>query len=400
MKYDFDQVCSRSGTSCVKWDAAPSVFGCEDILPLWVADMDFPVATPVVEALKKRAEHPFYGYTRPGTEVISAVVERMKRKFNWDIQPEWVVFTPGVIPALNVAVRACTHPGDEVILQPPIYYPFYSVVNLSGCHPALNQLKLVNGHYEIDFADLEQKFLPKSGMNLVPSRVKALILCSPHNPVGRVWTADELTRMGEIVIQHGSLVIADEIHCELLFKGYRHTPFASISEKFAQNCVICMAPSKTFNLAGLSCSTIIIPNDRLRADFKNTAAGILPQPNLFGYIALEAAYRHGDEWLEQVLDYLQDNLEFMTTYIKKHIPGIQVIKPEGTYLVWLDCRQLALDDMALRDFMRQQAKVGLDDGFVFGPGGSGFQRLNIACPRTVLQEALGRIEKAVKALAP
>jgi len=398
MKYDFDRVYDRSNTNCIKWDTVKAIFGRDDVIPMWVADMDFPVAQPIVEALKKRAEHEFYGYTQPGPSVTEAVVDRMQRKFKWRIQPEWVVFTPGVIPALHAAVRALARPGDEIILQPPVYYPFFSAVTSSGCHIVNNELKLIDGCYEMDYAGLEGNFQPRAGMGPSPSRTKAILLSNPHNPVGRLWNKEELSRLGEIVISHGAKVISDEIHCELLFNGCTHTPFASISPEFEQNCVVCMAPSKTFNLAGLKASSIIIPNERLRNDFVNAKTGIQPGPNIFGLTALEAAYRFGDEWLEQLLPYLQGNLNFATEYFEKNIPKIKVIKPHGTYLVWLDCRELGMDSMALRSFMRGKARVGFDDGFVFGAGGAGFQRMNIACPRAVLEEALSRIEAAVGSL--
>jgi cystathionine beta-lyase len=398
MKYDFDKVYNRKNTDCSKWDCVKSVFGHDDILPLWVADMDFPAAQPIVEALKKRAEHPFYGYTRPGSKVLEAVADRLQRKFGWKIDPEWVVFTPGVIPALNIAVRTFTRPGDEVILQQPVYFPFFGAVTSSGCQIMNNPLKLINGRYEMDFEDLKKKFEPKAGMHPSPSRAKAIIMCNPHNPIGRLWTKEEQTRLGEIVIRSGGLVIADEIHCEILFKGFKHTPFGSISEEFAQNSIVCMSPSKTFSLAGLEVSSIIIPNKKLRKDFANMRTGLVPEPNLFGYAAMEAAYRHGDEWLEQILDYLQANLEFMLDYFEQRIPRIKVIKPQGSYLVWLDCRALNMDNEELKLFMREKAKVGFDDGYVFGEGGGGFERINIACPRTILEEALSRIEKAVNRL--
>ena len=303
-----------------------------------------------------------------------------------------------MVPALNVAVRALTHPGDEVILQEPVYYPFFSAVTSSGCQIVTNELKLIKDRYTMDFADLESKFHPKPGMHPAPSRVKAIILCNPQNPVGRLWTREELIQMGEMVIRKGAMVISDEIHCEILFKGYQHTPFAAISEEFEQNSIVCMAPSKTFSLAGLEASSIIIPNKKIRDAFTNFRNGILPGPNLFGLTAMEAAYRYGDEWLEQVLEYLQDNLDFMLDYFGQRIPRIKVIPPQGTYLIWLDCRGLKLDNLALRKFMRETARVGLDDGFLFGKGGDGFQRMNIACPRSILAEALQRIEKAVNSL--
>lgn len=398
MKYDFNQICDRKNTNCFKWDFIQSIFGNDDVIPMWVADMDFPVATPIVEALKRRAEHEFYGYTKASTDVIQSVVDRMWDKYAWKIKPEWIVFTPGVVPALNITVRMLTHPGDEIILQEPVYYPFFPAVTFSGCQIVNNQLKLINGRYEMDYEDLEHQFHARIGMLPVPNRIKAIMLCNPHNPVGRLWSKEELTKLGDIAIKHDVVVISDEIHCELLFKDHQHTPFASISEVFEQNSIVCMSPSKTFNLAGLEVSSIIIPNKKLRHLFINTRTGILPEPNLFGYTALEAAYRFGDEWLDQLLDYLQGNLDFLLKYFANRIPKIKVIKPQGTYLIWLDCRDLGMDDMTLRNFMRDKAKVGFDDGFLFGSGGSGFQRMNIACPRPIIEEALIRIETMVNKL--
>lgn len=398
MKYDFDRVRSRLNTDCAKWDAVKAIFGSEDVIPMWVADMDFPAARPIVEALKKRAEHEFYGYTQAGPNLTEAIVDRLQRKFNWHIEPEWIVLTPGVIPAINVAIKALTHPGDEIILQEPVYYPFFGCVRSNGCQVATNQLKFSDGRYEMDFADLESRFQSKMGMREAASRIRAIVLCNPHNPIGRLWGREDLMKMGDIVIGHGATVISDEIHCELLFKGYKHTPFASLSKEFEQNCIVCMAPSKTFNLAGLSASSIIIPNKKLRDSFNEARAGMVHGPNLFGLVAMEAAYRHGDEWLTLLLDYLQGNLDFTLEYFANKIPKIKAIKPQGTYLLWLDCRALGLDDDALKKFMREKAKVGLDDGFMFGVGGSGFQRINIACPRSILADALQRIENAVNAL--
>lgn len=398
MKYDFNQICDRKNTNCFKWDFIQSIFGNDDVIPMWVADMDFPVAIPIVEALKRRAEHEFYGYTKASADVIQSIVDRMWDKYAWKIKPEWIVFTPGVVPALNITVRMLTHPGDEIILQEPVYYPFFPAVTFSGCQIVNNQLKLINGRYEMDYEDLEHQFHARIGMLPVPNRIKAIMLCNPHNPVGRLWNKEELTKLGDIAIKHDVVVISDEIHCELLFKDHQHTPFASISEVFEQNSIVCMSPSKTFNLAGLEVSSIIIPNKKLRHLFINTRTGILPEPNLFGYTALEAAYRFGDEWLDQLLDYLQGNLDFLLKYFANRIPKIKVIKPQGTYLIWLDCRDLGMDDMTLRNFMRDKAKVGFDDGFLFGSGGSGFQRMNIACPRPIIEEALIRIETMVNKL--
>jgi len=394
MKYDFDKVYPRQNTNSAKWDAVEEMFGRRDIISMWVADMDFPTAQPIVEALKERAAHPFYGYTSPGKSLAEAVVERMKRKYNWHIQPEWVMFTAGVIPAISIALKALTIPGDEVILQEPVYYPFFPTVKNSGCQVSTNRLKLSNGRYEMDFDDLKTRFQPKTGMHNSPARVKAILLCNPHNPIGRLWNREELVRLGEIALAHNATVISDEIHCELLYRGCQHTPFATISKEFEQNSITCMAPSKTFNLAGLHASSIIIPNEHLRKRFIEASSGV-SGPNLFAYTAMEAAYRYGDEWLEQVLEYLEGNKNFALQYLNEYVPRIKPVEPQGTYLLWLDCRSLGMDDMALRGFMRNRARLGLDDGFLFGSGGSGFQRMNIACPRSVLKEALERLRQAV-----
>jgi cystathionine beta-lyase len=398
MKYNFDKICDRTNTNCVKWDAVKDVFGSEDVIPMWVADMDFPAAKPIVAAIKKRAAHEFYGYTKTSPQLIESIVDRMQRKFNWKIQPEWIVFTPGVIPALSAAVRTLTHPGDEIILQEPVYFPFFSVVTNNGCKIVNNGLNLIKGRYEMDYKDLDSKFQPDARAHTIRSRVKAVIFCNPQNPIGRLWNKDEITHMGEVVIRNGAIVISDEIHCEILYKGYRHTPFAAISEEFAQNSIVCMAPSKTFNLAGLHSSCIIIPNKKLHDSFSDQLAGIVPGPNVFGLVAMEAAFRDGDEWLEQMLEYLDGNLKIMMEFFTKRIPKIKVIKPQGTYLVWLDCQKLGMDDLTLSKFMREKARVGFDDGFLFGAGGSGFQRMNIACPRAILNQALIRIEQAVNSL--
>ncbi len=398
MNYDFDRVVSRRDSDSMKWDTVRSVFGEEDILPMWVADMDFPAAKPITDAITKRAGQQIFGYTLPGESVINAIVDRIQQKYGWKINPQWIVFTPGVMPAVHAAIRAFSHPGDDIIIQGPVYYPFWSAVHDCGCQVANNQLQLIKGHYEIDYNDLKSKFALKDGMSPSASRARMMILCSPHNPTGRVWNREELLRMGEIVIENGALMLSDEIHCELLFKGAKHTPFSSISTEFEQHSMVCMAPSKTFNLAGLNASIIIIPNKELRLRFNAARHGIVTRVNLFGLTAMEAAYRYGDEWLEQLLEYLQGNLDYLTTYFEQKIPKIKVIKPEGTYLIWLDCRNLGLDDAELRSFMRKKARVGLDDGYLFGPAGAGFQRINIACPRSTLAEALERIDNAVNSL--
>ncbi len=395
MKYDFDTPIDRIGTGSVKWDLRREVFGTEDVLPMWVADMDFAVAEPITTALRQRTEHPIYGYTMPSASLIETIVERLKRKYNWEVKPEWLVFTPGVIPALAAALRAFTHPGDEVIINDPVYHPFWQLIPDAGCRVSASLLKFIDGKYQMDLSDLKRRFTTAETPFLAAPQTKMMILCHPHNPVGRVQTREEMIEIGKIAIEAGAVVVSDEVHCELLFDGVKHTPFASISEEFAQNSVVCMSASKTFNLAGLAASVIIIPNPRLRASFQSARSGIMPQPDVMALAALEAAFRDGDEWLEQLLAYLQGNLDFLTDFFQKRIPQIKVIRPQGTYLAWLDCRGLGLDRKQLHDFFIRKARVGLEEGWRFGAAGEGFMRMNIACSRVTLEEALNRIEAAV-----
>ncbi|MBI9085680.1 MAG: pyridoxal phosphate-dependent aminotransferase [Desulfobacterales bacterium] len=395
--YDFDTIIDRKHTDCAKWDAASFLFGDKDVIPMWVADMDFSVARPITEALKARCDHPVYGYFMPGApSVRRAICQRLRRKYDWEIDPQWIVMTPGIVPTLSFVLRSLTSAGDAVIHQSPVYYPFWSVIEGAGCRIARNPLRFNGGRYEMDFENLKDQFSPRVRMTPAPSRVRAMILCNPHNPVGRVWTREELIRAGEIVLAHDAVMVSDEIHCELVFKGFDHTPFASISKAFEQRSITCMSASKTFNLAGLDTAFLIIPNEKLQNRFKAVSHHALPGGNIFGTVALEAAFAHGDQWLEQLLDYLQGNLTFLTEYFKKRIPRIRVIRTEGTYLAWLDCRALGMDADALAAFMNQKARVGLDHGIAFGPDGAGFERINIACPRAILEKALGRIEAAVK----
>lgn len=389
MRYDFDRVIERRNTDSSKWDNVTALFGSPDVLPMWVADMDFPAPEPVVDAIKKRAEHPIFGYTLYG-RVLTSVAERLYRLYGWKVQTDWILITPGVVPAVNAAVKAFAGPRKSVVVQSPAYPPFWTSLSNNECKPATNLLVEKGGRYEVDYDDLERKF-EETGAG-------AMILCSPHNPVGRVWTREELERMGEIALRHGAVMISDEIHCELILNGNKHTPFASISPEFEPNSVTCYAPSKTFNLAGLHCSVAIVPDEDMRKRFNDARAGIMGTPDLFAVYAMEAAFKHGDEWLEQVLAYIEDNLRYTLEYFRERIPKIKPNNPEGTYLIWLDCRGLGMDPKELRKFFNEKAKVGLNDGVSFGPGGEGFQRMNIACPRSILQEGLRRIEEAVNSL--
>jgi len=393
MKYNFDEAIDRTNYHSVKWDELKTKFGDipEDVLPMWIADMEFRSPQPVIEAIKKAAEHGIYGYTSRPLSCYQAIIDWMEKRHNWKVKKDWLVFSPGVVPALSFIIRAFTQPGDKVIVQPPVYYPFFRVIENNGCHVVNNPLKLSNKKYFMDYDDLEKK--------VDDSRVKLIILCSPHNPVGRVWQKEELIILGEICLEHNIIVVSDEIHADILFKGYRHIPFASISPAFAHHSITCTAPSKTFNLAGLQTSSIIIPNKKYCRIYENILDGLaLDENNVFGLVALEAAYRDGEEWLEQLLSYLNENLKFLMKYFEERIPKIKVIKPEGTYLVWLDCRQLGLSVKDLNNFMIKKAGVALDDGYWFGTEGEGFMRINIACPRSFLEEGLKRIERAINSI--
>jgi len=387
MIYDFDKVYDRKKYLSSKW-AVEQVFGTEDIIPLWVADMDFPVAEPIVSAIKQRAEHPIFGYTMTNPGLYESIINRLDRKFGWKVEKDWIVVTPGVMPAVNASVVAVTEPNDPVALQSPVYPPFWAAIKNNDRKPAVNQLRLRDKQYEIDFDDLRRRFDVDGA--------KAMILCSPHNPGGRVWSMDELLEIGHIVVGAGRVVICDEIHCELLLKGSKHTPFASIKEEFAMNSITCFAPSKTFNVPGFHTSVAIIPNEKLREKFNRARGGLMGSPGIFGLVSMETAFRYGDEWLEQVLNYIERNVDLAISFFESKIPEIVPMRPEGTYLVWLDCNGLGLEHDELTEFFIHDAKVGLNDGATFGPGGEGFMRLNVACPRSILQEGLDRIERAVE----
>lgn len=382
--YDFDTVINRRGTNSEKWDMKG-----EDILPMWVADMDFRAPEPVIDAIVDRAKHGIFGYSLYSDSYYDSIIKWQEKRNHWSIKREWIKYSPGVVPAINILIKALTRPGDKIIIQPPVYYPFFKAIANNGCQLLENPLKYENKIYTMDFEDLEEK--------AKDPRAKLFILCSPHNPVGRVWTKDELVRLGEICLKNDIIVISDEIHSDLIYKGYNHIPFASISEEFAQNSITCTAPSKTFNMAALKTSCIFIPNEKHQKLYENVMESVgLSEGNVFGAVALEAAYTYGEEWLEQLLDYIKGNLEFLKEYVAGNIPEVEVIEPEGTYLVWLDCRKLGMDAKTLEEFMLNKAKLWLDEGYIFGKQGEGFERINIACPRSILQEGLNRLEKAIK----
>lgn len=390
--FNFDQVIDRTRSTSAKWDkkVLEKGFGDPNLLPLWVADMDFKAPQPIIEKLVQTAEYGIFGYSIIPPSFYEAVLSWFKRRYGWQIDRKWISQTPGVIPALDVAVNAFSNPGDKVIVQNPIYYPFYRVIENNGRRTLLNPLEFVNNHYRIDFEDLEEK--------VKDPRAKMIILCNPHNPIGRVWSRDELKQLGDICIKNDILVVSDEIHCDLILPGYKHTNFATIDENYAQNSITCTSASKTFNLAGLRISNIVIPNEKIRQTFVNTQANLgVGGPNLFAVAAMETAYKHEtcEKWLDALLLYLKGNLDFLKGYIQESIPQIKVIETEGTYLVWLDFRELGLEPKELEKFMREKAKLALDEGYIFGQGGEGFERINIACPKSTLEKALNRIKEAI-----
>lgn len=384
----FDEVIDRSNTGSIKWDPfyLKEIFGKEDLLPLWVADMDFRAPQAVIDALVERVKHGIFGYT--GLDPVKynkSVISWFRRRHNWTaLHEDWLVFSPGIVQACTYLIQRFTNPGDRVIIQEPVYYPFMSIIKNNGRRIVSNQLKMENAYYKMDFEDLREK--------AKDPRIKALILCSPHNPVGRVWTKEELTQVGKICLENDILVISDEIHCDLIYPKYKHVVFASISEEFAEHSVTCTAGSKTFNLAGFQHSNVIIPNKKLRETFKvQMEANALTIPNAFGALALQVAYDKGEEWLDSLIQILERNLAFLKSYISDNLPEISVIEPEGTYLVWLDFRGYGINHKELERKILEEAKLALDTGSKFGKGGEGFERINIACPLSILKECLDRI---------
>lgn len=388
MQYDFDKITERQNTNSLKYDFAVERGYPADVLPLWVADMDFPTAQPVQEALQVAVAHGIFGYSEVKGEYYQAVSAWFKKYFDWETKPEWLVKTPGVVFALAMAVRAFTEPGDSVLIQPPVYYPFYSVVRDNDRKLVESELVCGDGHYEIDFDDFEQK--------IRDNQVKLFLLCSPHNPVGRVWTEAELKRIGEICARYGVTVAADEIHCDFAFPEHPHTTFLKACPALAEQAIVCTAPSKTFNLAGLQVSNIWIPEGELRKKFlKEMDRSGYSQLNSLGLVAAQAAYEKGGEWLSQCKAYMRGNLDYLRSYLQENLSQLRLIEPEGTYFAWLDCSALDLENKELKHFIVQEARLWLDDGYIFGRQGAAFQRLVLACPRKTLEQALEQLRSAV-----
>lgn len=385
MKYNFDEIIPRRGTNSYKWDSA----GDADILPMWVADMDFRTAPPVVEALRKRAEHGIFGYVRVPDAYYAAVTNWFARRHDWQIEKGWIIYTTGVVPALSAVIKALTVPGDKVMVQTPVYNCFFSSIRNNGCGMIANPLIYRNGTYQIDFADLEQKAADPS--------VKVLLLCNPHNPAGRVWTKQELTRIGDICIRNNVWVIADEIHCELVFPGHTYIPFASISQEFLMHSVTCTSPSKAFNLAGLQIANIISADTDIRMKIdKAINVNEVCDVNPFGVEALMAAYNDSEEWLEELKQYLFANYNYLRAYFAECLPKFPVSMLEGTYLVWVDCSVLNQSSDETVKTLLEKEKLWVNEGGLYGEAGEGFIRINIACPRQQLIEGLNRLRRALK----
>lgn len=387
MKYNFDEIVSRRHTSSYKWDSAPS--GEKEVLPLWVADMDFRTAPVIVEALERRVRHGIFGYVRVPDAYYESVARWFARRHGWKMETDWIIYTSGVVPAISAVIKALTVPGDGVVVQTPVYNCFFSSIRNNGCRVVPNPLIYENRTYRIDFEDLDRKTADPG--------VRLLLLCNPHNPAGRVWTREELLRIGEICQKHGVRVIADEIHCELVFPGHEYVPFASTGENQLRNSVTCVSPSKAFNLAGLQIASII-SCDRVVRERIDRAINIneVCDVNPFGVEATIAAYEGGEDWLLQLLDYLKGNYDLLCDFFKTDLPQIPVTSLEGTYLVWTDCRAFHLPSDVLQTLLLEETGLWLNSGTLYGAEGEGFLRWNIACPRVVLHDALTRFLRFVQ----
>ena len=384
----FDQVFDRHNTNCCKFDLAVKNGYPEDVLPLWVADMDFQAPECVREALHKAVDFGIFGYSFLGDGYFGAVRNWFKNRFDWEVERDWLITTPGVVFALSAAVRAVTEPGDAVLVQPPVYYPFYRVINNNGRTLVQSPMIYENGRYRMDFEDFERK--------IVENDVKLYILCSPHNPVCRVWTPDELQTLAAICKKHGVTIISDEIHCDFAFPEHPHTPFVKACPDMMDSTIICTAPSKTFNLAGLQVSNIFVPGEELRAKLKHEMEVIsYDSPNMLGCVACQAAYEQGSDWLDACKAYMRDNLEYVREFLAQHLPKIRLVEPEGTYFAWLDCTELGMTKEELDDVIINKAKLWLDSGAIFGESAALFQRVVLACPRETLEQAMQNLAKAI-----
>ena len=385
MKYNFDEIIPRKNSDCLKYDKLQEMFGTDDALSMWIADMDFRTPPFVIEALRRRLDHEVLGYTFCSPKWKPSIQNWVSRHYGWEVKEEEIGFVGGIVPAISFAVQCFTAPGDKILIQPPVYHPYHHVVKDLGRTLVYNPLRLVDGQYEIDFEDFESKIVG----------CKLFLLCNPHNPGGRVWNADELVRIADICAKNGVIVISDEIHCDMALTGYKHTVFATVSEAAAQNSVTLMAASKTFNIAGLKSSYHIIQNEALRKQYSEyLTRSELDTAHLFATTAVAVAYNEGDEWLAQMLQYVEENIAFLDKYLKENMPKISFIRPQASYLVFLDARELGMPQERLVEFFLKEAKVAMNDGTMFGQEGAGFMRMNLGCPRATLQQALEQINAA------
>ncbi|MCD6090603.1 MAG: PatB family C-S lyase [Bacteroidales bacterium] len=390
MKYNFDQCIDRTNSNAVKYAIRESYFGKKDVIPLWVADMDFATPECIRKAVVERAEHEIYGYSIKPEGYFNAIQNWLKKIHQWEIPKDSIYFSPGVVPGLVFSILALTEPGDKIIVQTPVYFPFFISIEGNNREMLINPLKENDGYYEMDFDDLKAK---------IDSKTKMILLSSPHNPVGRVWKKEELQELVEICVENNIIIVSDEIHADLVFAPNTHYPLASLSKKAKQQTLTFMAPSKTFNMAGLSTSFVIIENPTFQEKYKALLESYhLANGNLFGNVAAEMAYEKGEEWLEQMLVYTQGNIDFVTAFLKKNIPQIHFLKPEGTYLLWLNFKALNMNDSQLKEFLIHQAGIGLNQGTIFGENGSGYMRMNVACPQSLLEKALIQLKTAVDLL--
>jgi len=390
LKYNFDEIVDRKPTESVKWNAVKKLYGRDDVIPIWVADMDFKSPPEVIEALKKRAEHGIFGYPMLDDDYFDPFINWIKARHGIEIKKEWIVTTDGVVDALKIAIIAYSKPGDNVVIQTPVYYPFYNIINSNGRMILKNSLKFENGSYSMDFDDLEKKLSHK--------RTKLFILCNPHNPVGRVWKREELEKLVQLCIKHNVLLLSDEIHSDLVFSPNKHIPIFSISQDIKESSLTFYAPSKTFNLAGLKASFAVIPNEQLRSEYKNVIESLTSDNlNIFGMVAAKVAYEKGEAWLDDLLNYLRGNIDYVYNFFNEKLPKVKLQKPEGTYLMWLDFRAYG-DEQKVKEILVNKAKVGLEEGSIFGEEGKGFFRMNIGCPISMLKDACNNIYDAFKDL--
>lgn len=386
MNFDFDCIIDRRNTLSCKWDMAE-----KDVLPMWVADMDFKTSPRIIEALEKRAQSGIFGYSVYTDDIYEAIIGWFKRRHGWEIKKEWIQFSPGIVPALHAFSRIFTKPGEKILMNSPVYYPFFKAAQRNGVEPVYSPLIIKNGRYEMDFEDIEKK--------AADPLVKMFYLCSPQNPGGRLWTRDELERIGEICLKNNVLVVADEIHCDLVYPGNRHIPFGTLDDDINNNAIICTAPTKTFNLAGLQISSVIIKNPDIRKKYSEymTASGFdYGEAGVFGLEAMRAAYNYGGEWLDSLMEYLKGSLDFLCDYVEKNMPKAKVMVPEATYLVWIDLRGYGVDCVKMHETLKNEGKIWLDEGYLFGTAGEGFERINIACPRATLEDGLDRMKNCLE----